>query len=230
MPPDLKRNGSSEHCWFWGHACGRVNLRFLKIRFGPLYRDTMDFPRMQRRRWPHFPSMRFIGFWPFLPRRLSSSLLFWPALSAATALLGPGCSLAQSCSSISRARTCRGSAITITTEIQREPRGRFLEARPWEHRVMSRFLPMAVTSQDGILPGLCHWWLENDYLAIPWRGRVTRQSAESSTNRKLWGKAQRKSWNGLLVELQASPSPPPNGVSLWGIKASLLSCDAWISL
>jgi hypothetical protein len=42
----------------------------------------------------------------------------------------------------------------------------FLRHEPWEHRVMSRFSPTG-----GYIPGganlgaLCHWWLENDYLA-----------------------------------------------------------------
>ncbi|MGP8197904.1 MAG: hypothetical protein ACLQU4_00195 [Limisphaerales bacterium] len=37
---------------------------------------------------------------------------------------------------------------------------------PWEHRVMSRFLPTGgYIPGDGALGALCHWWLENDYLA-----------------------------------------------------------------
>jgi hypothetical protein len=42
----------------------------------------------------------------------------------------------------------------------------FLRNKPWEHRVMSRFLPTGgYIPGDGALGGLCHWWLENDYLA-----------------------------------------------------------------
>jgi hypothetical protein len=42
----------------------------------------------------------------------------------------------------------------------------FLKHDPWEHRVMSRFAPNgAYIPTDGNLPGLCHWLLENDYLA-----------------------------------------------------------------
>lgn len=42
----------------------------------------------------------------------------------------------------------------------------FLKHDPWEHRVMSRFEPRgAYIPSDGNLPGLCHWLLENDYLA-----------------------------------------------------------------
>lgn len=42
----------------------------------------------------------------------------------------------------------------------------FLRHQPWEHRVMSRLSPTG-----GYIPGegnfvaLCHWWLENDYMA-----------------------------------------------------------------
>jgi hypothetical protein len=45
----------------------------------------------------------------------------------------------------------------------------FLRHEPWEHRVMSRFSPtggyMPTGREAGNLPALCHWWLENDYLA-----------------------------------------------------------------
>jgi hypothetical protein len=42
----------------------------------------------------------------------------------------------------------------------------FLRHEPWEHRVMSRFSPTgAYMPGDGNLGGICHWWLENDYLA-----------------------------------------------------------------
>jgi hypothetical protein len=42
----------------------------------------------------------------------------------------------------------------------------FLRHDPWEHRVMSRFSPTGgYIPSDGNLPALCHWWLENDYLA-----------------------------------------------------------------
>ena len=42
----------------------------------------------------------------------------------------------------------------------------FLRHDPWEHRVMSRFSPTgAYIPGDGNLGGLCHWWIENDYLA-----------------------------------------------------------------
>ena len=41
-----------------------------------------------------------------------------------------------------------------------------LRHEPWEHRVMSRFLPTGgYIPGDGNLGALCHWWLENDYLA-----------------------------------------------------------------
>jgi hypothetical protein len=42
----------------------------------------------------------------------------------------------------------------------------FLRKDPWEHRVMSRFSPTGgYMPGGGNLPALCHWWLENDYLA-----------------------------------------------------------------
>jgi hypothetical protein len=42
----------------------------------------------------------------------------------------------------------------------------FLRHEPWEHRVMSRFSPTGgYIPGDGNLGALCHWWLENDYLA-----------------------------------------------------------------
>jgi hypothetical protein len=42
----------------------------------------------------------------------------------------------------------------------------FLRHEPWEHRVMSRFIPTGgYIPGDGNLGALCHWWLENDYLA-----------------------------------------------------------------
>jgi hypothetical protein len=42
----------------------------------------------------------------------------------------------------------------------------FLRHDPWEHRVMSRFLPTGgYIPGEGSLGALCHWWLENDYLA-----------------------------------------------------------------
>jgi hypothetical protein len=42
----------------------------------------------------------------------------------------------------------------------------FLRHEPWEHRVMSRFVPTGgYIPSEGNLPALCHWWLENDYLA-----------------------------------------------------------------
>lgn len=41
-----------------------------------------------------------------------------------------------------------------------------LRHEPWEHRVMSRFSPTgAYIPGEGSLAALCHWWLENDYLA-----------------------------------------------------------------
>jgi hypothetical protein len=43
----------------------------------------------------------------------------------------------------------------------------FLRHDPWEHRVMSRFIPTGgyIPTDNGALPNICHWWLENDYLA-----------------------------------------------------------------
>ena len=42
----------------------------------------------------------------------------------------------------------------------------FLRHDPWEHRVMSRFVPTGgYIPSEGYLPALCHWWIENDYLA-----------------------------------------------------------------
>ena len=42
----------------------------------------------------------------------------------------------------------------------------FLRHEPWEHRVMSRFSPTGgYIPGEGNLGALCHWWLENDYLA-----------------------------------------------------------------
>jgi hypothetical protein len=42
----------------------------------------------------------------------------------------------------------------------------FLRHDPWEHRVMSRFSPTGgYIPGDPNIGGLCHWWLENDYLA-----------------------------------------------------------------
>jgi hypothetical protein len=43
----------------------------------------------------------------------------------------------------------------------------FLRHEPWEHRVMSRLSPTGGydIAGSGNLGGLCHWWLENDYLA-----------------------------------------------------------------
>lgn len=42
----------------------------------------------------------------------------------------------------------------------------FLRKNPYEHRVMSRFSPTGgYMPGGGYLPALCHWWLENDYLA-----------------------------------------------------------------
>jgi hypothetical protein len=43
----------------------------------------------------------------------------------------------------------------------------FLRHEPWEHRVMSRLSPTGPydIAGDSNLGGLCHWWLENDYLA-----------------------------------------------------------------
>jgi hypothetical protein len=42
----------------------------------------------------------------------------------------------------------------------------FLRHDPWEHRVMSRFSPTGPYIPGGDnLPALCHWWLENDYMA-----------------------------------------------------------------
>ena len=42
----------------------------------------------------------------------------------------------------------------------------FLRQEPYEHRVMSRFTPTGgYIPGDPMLGGLCHWWLENDYLA-----------------------------------------------------------------
>jgi len=42
----------------------------------------------------------------------------------------------------------------------------FLRDKPWEHRVMSRFLPTGgYIPGDPNLVGVCHWWLENDYMA-----------------------------------------------------------------
>jgi hypothetical protein len=42
----------------------------------------------------------------------------------------------------------------------------FLRHEPWEHRVMSRFVPTGgYIPGDSWLGALCHWWLENDYLA-----------------------------------------------------------------
>jgi hypothetical protein len=41
-----------------------------------------------------------------------------------------------------------------------------LRQKPWEHRVVSRFLPTGpydLGGADGNFGGLCHWWLENDY-------------------------------------------------------------------
>lgn len=43
----------------------------------------------------------------------------------------------------------------------------FLRQKPWEHRVMSRLSPTGPYDIAGAenLGALCHWWLENDYLA-----------------------------------------------------------------
>ncbi len=45
----------------------------------------------------------------------------------------------------------------------------FLRKNPWEHRVMSRWSPtggyMPAGGGAANLPAICHWWIENDYLA-----------------------------------------------------------------
>jgi hypothetical protein len=43
----------------------------------------------------------------------------------------------------------------------------FLRHEPWEHRVMSRLSPTGPYDMagEGNLGAICHWWLENDYLA-----------------------------------------------------------------